>query len=108
MSLNEYPYRCNCGESGWIDLGDQLPNRYPCRACYSAIRAYREKRPLPTAWNPELFCINPDGSQFDREQSQHDAQQGKRFSGVPKDYPKTQVLKTAVSEQNGIIQAAKP
>lgn len=30
-----YPFRCICGGQGFVDMGKDKDNRYPCRECYS-------------------------------------------------------------------------
>jgi len=39
---DKYPWRCNCGEPGFVDLGeDSKKNRYPCQKCYAEMKLNR-------------------------------------------------------------------
>jgi hypothetical protein len=31
-------FRCECGEPGFVDIGEGKKNRYPCRKCYRKLR----------------------------------------------------------------------
>ena len=31
-------YLCKCGEIGFVDLGEDAKNRYPCKTCYIKLR----------------------------------------------------------------------
>ena len=43
-------FKCACGKDGFVDMGEQAENRYPCKLCYyklckpdSAVIAMLEK-----------------------------------------------------------------
>ena len=38
---DEYPWRCNCGEAGFVDLGEGEKNRFPCQKCYAEMKLNR-------------------------------------------------------------------
>lgn len=38
MAVDDYPWRCSCGDASFVDLGKDYKNRYPCRLCYLKLR----------------------------------------------------------------------
>ncbi len=46
-AVDDYPWRCSCGDPAFVDLGKDYENRYPCRLCYLTLRkpmGYETKR----------------------------------------------------------------
>ena len=45
--MTNYPYKCSCGKDGFVDIGEDKDNRYPCQKCYLEIY-----KGLLAAWKP--------------------------------------------------------
>jgi len=39
----QYPYHCTCGADGFVDVGADQTNRWPCRQCFLALVAERKR-----------------------------------------------------------------
>jgi len=42
-NYGEYPWRCLCGEPGFVDLGEDVKNRFPCQKCYAEMQLKHSK-----------------------------------------------------------------
>lgn len=39
----EYSWKCACGKNGFVDVGENTKNRYPCAACYAKMQLRKSK-----------------------------------------------------------------